>query len=264
MSDAENRNSMNIIITNNNINDWSHVYMGRAIEYINRTNRCSFCNGVGHNIRTCTDTRIADFEEECRLSKTFCEWTENPRNTFKEWLMEYYLVVDSQVVKAFAISKCNCRMYSNIDVIVDKIASYIYEDHEEIIDNSSLLEVYELLLSLQNPNSQEESNNINPDTTDTPDTPDKFNIATTIEEIDEQQGAEICECAICYEDDIPTKHRVTLNCKHQFCKDCFKGCLKSTPVYKDLPSCALCRADISTITVHSESVKSDFSDFIVL
>ena len=170
--DAENRNNMNIIITNNNINDWSHVYMGRAIEYINRTNRCSFCNGVGHDIRTCTDTRISDFEEECRLSKTFCEWTENPRNTFKEWLMEYYLVVDSQVVKAFAISKCNCRMYSNIDVIVDRVASYIYEDHEEIIDNSSLLEVYELLLSLQNPNSQE-SNNINPDTPDTPDPANK-------------------------------------------------------------------------------------------
>ena len=259
MSDAENRNNMNIIITNNNINDWSHVYMGRILNDINRTNRCSFCNGVGHNIRTCTDTRIADFEEECRLSKTFCEWTENPRNTFKEWLMEYYLVVDSQVVKAFAISKCNCRMYSNIDVIVDRIASYIYEDHEEIIDNSSLLEVYELLLSLQNPNSQEESNNINPDTTDTP---DKFNIATTIEEIDEQQGAEICECAICYEDGIPKKHSVTLNCKHQFCKDCFKGCLKSTPVYRDLPRCALCREDISAITIHDASVKSEFDEYL--
>jgi hypothetical protein len=256
--DAENRNNINTIITNNNNNDWSRAYMGRILNNINRSNRCSFCNGVGHNIRTCADTRITDFEEECRMSKTFCEWTENPRNTFKEWLTEYYLVIDSEVVKAFAISRCNCRMYSSIDVIIDRVASYIYQDNEEILDNSSLIEVYELLLSLQNPNRQEE-NSITDSFSN-----DKFPINTNVEEIDEQQGTEICECAICYEDNIPKKHQVTLNCKHQFCKDCFKGCLKSSPVYKDLPSCALCRADISEITVHSESVKSDFGDFIIL
>jgi hypothetical protein len=248
--DAENRNNINtIIITNNNINNYSSLYINNVLRNINRMNRCSFCNCIGHNIRTCADQRINDFEQECRLSKTFCEWTEDPRNTFKEWLMEYYLIVNSEVVKAFSVSRCNCRMYSNIDVIIDSVTSYIYQDQEEVLDNDSLQEVYNLLLSLQNPNRQ--VNEINSE---------KFNITTNVEKLEEQQCEEICECAICYEESIPKKHNVTLNCKHQFCKDCFKGCLKSTT--KDFPSCALCRADISEIKVHDESVKSEFDEFI--
>jgi hypothetical protein len=249
--DAENRNNINIIITRNNniVNDWPSAYMGRIFNHVNHINRCSFCDGVGHNIRTCTDTRISDFEEECRLSKTFCEMTLNPRDTFKDWLIEYYLIVDRKVVKAFAISKCNCRMYSTIDTIIANITNYIYEDQEET-DTGLIQEFYNLLQTHGN----EEVENLEDQ--------DKFNIATTIEALDEQQGQENCECAICYEDNIPKKHSVTLNCKHKFCKDCFKGCLKITPVYKDLPSCALCRADISSITVHSESVKSEFDDYL--
>ena len=257
--DAENRNNINIIITRNNniVNDWSHVYTGRIINDINHINRCSFCNGIGHNIRTCTDTRITEFEEECQLSKTFCEWTIDPRDTFKDWLMEYYLIVDREVVKAFAISKCNCRLYSNIDEILVNITNYIYEDQEEI--NTGLIqEFYNLLQTHGGEGEQDNEEEENIEATD------KFNIATTIEEIEEQQGAEICECAICYEDGIPKKHSVTLNCKHQFCKDCFKGCLKSTPVYRDLPRCALCREDISAITIHDASVKSEFDEYLLV
>ncbi len=252
--DAENRNNINIIITRNNtiVNDLPHVYTGRIINHINHINRCSFCNGFGHNIRTCTDTRITEFEEECQLSKTFCEWTIDSRNTFKDWLMEYYLVVDREVFKAFAISKCNCRLYSNIDEMLVNITNYIYGDQEET--NTGLIQEFYNLLQTHGNEVEEDEDEI----------PDKFNIATTIEALDEQKGAENCECAICYEDNIPKKHSVTLNCKHQFCKDCFKGCLKSTPVYKDLPSCALCRADISAITVHDESVKSEFNDYLLV
>jgi hypothetical protein len=254
--DAENRNNINIIITRNNniVNDWPRVYMGRIINDINginNINRCSFCNGVGHNIRTCTDTRIADFEEECRLSKTFCEMTLDPRDTFKDWLIEYYLIVDREVVKAFAIKKCNCRVHSTIDTIIANITNYIYEDQEET-DNGLIQEFYNLLQTHGNEVEEEEEVEVT----------DKFNIATTIEALDEQQGQENCECAICYEDNIPKKHSVTLNCQHKFCKDCFKGCLKSTAVYRDLPRCALCRADISAITVHDESVKSEFNDYL--
>ena len=253
--DAENRNNINIIITRNNniVNDWPQAYTGRIINHINHINRCSFCNGFGHNIRTCTDTRITEFEEECQLSKNFCEWTLDPRNTFKDWLMEYYLIVDREVVKAFAISKCNCRMYSTIDTIIANITNYIYGDQEEI-DTGLIQEFYNLLQTHGNEESNEVEENL--------EIPDKFNITTTIEQIDEQKGAEKCECAICYEDNIPKKHSVTLNCQHQFCKDCFKGCLKSTPVYRDFPRCALCREDINSITVHDESIKSEFDDYL--
>jgi hypothetical protein len=255
--DAENRNNINIIITRNNniVNDWPRVYMGRIINHINginNPNRCSFCNGVGHNIRTCNDTRIAEFEEECQLSKSVCELTLDPRDTFKDWLMEYYLIVDREVVKAFAIRKCNCRMYSNIDEILVNITNYIYEDQQDV--NTGLIQEFYNLLQTHSEQDNEEEENI--------EATDKFNIATTIEEIEEEKGEEICECAICYEDGISKKHSVTLNCKHQFCKDCFKGCLKSTAVYKDLPTCALCRADISAITVHSKSVKGEFDDYL--
>lgn len=254
--DAENRNNINFatITYSNNNNDWSRAYTGRIINYINHINRCSFCNGIGHNIRTCTDTRITEFEEECQLSKTFSEWTLDPRNTFKDWLMEYYLIVDREVVKAFAISKCNCRLYSNIDEILVNITNYIYEDQEEI--NTGLIQEFYNLLQTHGDQDNEEEENL--------EATDKFNIATTIAQIDEQEGEENCECAICYEDGIPKKHKVTLNCQHQFCKDCFKGCLKSTPVYKDLPTCALCRADISAITVHDASVKAEFDEYLLV
>jgi hypothetical protein len=171
--------------------------------------------------------------------------------------MEYYLIVDREVVKAFAIRKCNCRMNSNIDEILVNITNYIYEDQQDI--NTGLIQEFYNLLQThghEGEEGEEEEEKI--------EATDKFNIATTIEQIDEQQGAENCECAICYEDGIPKKHSVTLNCNHKFCKDCFKGCLKSTPVYKDLPTCALCRADISAITVHDESVKSELDDYLLV
>jgi hypothetical protein len=144
-------------------------------------------------------------------------------------------------------------LYSNIDEILVNITNYIYGDQEEV--NTGLIQEFYNLLQTHSEQDNEEENL---------ETTDKFNIATTIEQIDEQQGAEICECSICYEDGIQKKHSVTLNCKHQFCKDCFKGCLKSTPVYKDLPTCALCRADISSITIHDESVKSEFDDYLLV
>ena len=267
---AENRNNINIIITNNIINDWPRAYMGRFINHINdinNANRCSFCNGTGHNIRTCTDTRITDFEEECRMSKSFCEWTENPHNTFKEWLMEYYLVIGSEVVKAFAVSKCNCRVSSNIDVVIDSVTSYIYEDQNEdedqteedqneedqteALDEVSIfdMEAVVTLLSMQESSSNRERT-------------DKFNIIATVKTGDAVKMDEVCDCSICFEDDLREKNFVALNCQHKFCKDCFKGSLKNTPNYKDLPTCALCRADISAITVHDENVKNELTDLI--
>ena len=260
--DAENRNNINIIITHNNINDYPSLYINRVIHHINRISRCSFCNCIGHNIRTCTDTRITDFEQECRMSKSFCEWTEEPRNTFKEWLMEYYLVADSEVVKAFAVSRCSCRMYSNIDIIIDSVTSYIYEDQNEdedqteedqneALDEVSIfdMEAVVTLLSMQESSSNRERT-------------DKFNIIATVKTGDAVKMDEVCDCSICFEDDLREKNFVALNCQHKFCKACFKGSLKNTPNYKDLPTCALCRADISAITVHDENVKNELTDLI--
>ena len=128
----------------------------------------------------------------------------------------------------------------------------MYEEEEEVLDNNSLQEVYNLLLSIQNPNIQvnEGETIINSE---------KFNITRNLEKLDDEDQT-LCECAICYEDNIVKKHSVTLNCKHEFCKDCFKGCLKNAK--NVLPTCALCRGDINTITLYDESVNSEFDDYL--
>jgi hypothetical protein len=256
---AENRNNINNIVNIYQRVNYPRVFMGRIMNEIHRTSRCSFCNDIGHNIRTCTDIRITDFENDCRMSKVLSDLSNNSNNTFKQWLMDYYLDIDREVVKAFSISKCNCRVNSNVDIIIDRITRYIYEEPEETLDYIAFPAIPELVDYTMDTNMSILSlyDSINTDRTD------KFNITTNIETIDEKQSEEICECVICYEDGLQRKNIVTLNCQHKFCKDCVKGCLKNTPVYKDLPRCALCRADISEITIYDESVKVELSDLIV-
>ena len=196
--DPENRSAIN------NFLDMRRVQVN--INQLLLNNTCSFCGVAGHNIRTCNDSRITDFELECMNAKTLCSIFVEPVNSFKLWLIDYYLDgINGTLVKAFAIRKCHCRISTTPDILIQRIISYFYDD------------VFE-------------------------------------EEED--------ECAICYEDAIPQTNSVTLNCNHEFCKDCFIGCLKNTPSYKELPSCALCRGDINTITVYSESVKGELDDYL--
>ena len=258
--DAENRNNINNYPVNN--------YPRNNVVIQNRIIRCSFCNCYGHTITSCNDSRISDFEAECQMSKAYCEWTENPRGTFKEWLMAYAIEVDVFIVRAFAIRKCNCRANLVIDVLIDGIVNYMYDDPEANIssilfpdilteDENTFytdLQAIMSLLFLQNEDVNSNNSIINENR-------NRFNITAIVEPIDEEQGAEICDCAICYEDAMPKKNFVTLNCQHQFCKDCFKSSVENTPQNKYLATCALCRADISTIRVHDESIKEELAEF---
>jgi hypothetical protein len=145
-----------------------------------------------------------------------------------------------------------------IDILIDGIVTYMYDDEEPNVasilfpdiltqDANTFytdLEAMMSLLSLQNDNNS------------------RFNITAIVEQIDLKQGDEICECAICYDDVLPKKNFVILNCQHQFCKDCFKSSVKNTPYNKYMPTCALCRADVTEITIHDESVKDELADFI--
>ena len=254
--DAENRNNINNYPVNN--------YSRNNVVIQNHIIKCSFCNCYGHNITSCNDSRITDFERECQMSKAFCEWTENPRTTFKEWLIAYAIEVDVFIVRAFAISKCHCRSNLVIDILIDGIVTYMYDDEEPNVasilfpdilaqDETTFytdLEAIMSLLFLQN----EDINSSNISET-------RFNITAIVEQIDEKQGAEICDCAICYEESVPKKNFVTLNCQHQFCKDCFKSSVKNTPYNKYIPTCALCRGDITEIKIHDESIKDELAEF---
>jgi hypothetical protein len=243
---AENRNM------NNNFLDMGRIQMNMNQLLLNNT--CSFCGDTGHNIRTCNDSRIINFELECVDAKTLCSMFVEPINCFKLWLIDYYLDGNNgTLVKAFAIRRCRCRISTNIDIMIDRIISYFYENQEND-ENDYFIpfpQIFESIFA--------ESDTLDEEPTR------KFNIGINKiidQNENEDESQDHCECAICYEDAIPQTNSVTLNCNHKFCKDCFKGCLKNTPSHKHVPSCALCRADVNTIIVYSESVKDEFDDYL--
>jgi hypothetical protein len=235
--DPENRNAIN------NFLDMRRVQVN--VNQLLLNNSCSFCGVAGHNIRTCNDSRITDFELECMNAKTLCSIFVEPVNCFRLWLIDYYLDgTNGTLVKAFAIRKCNCRISTMSDIMIERIISYFYDD---VFEEDDIFIPFPPIF--ENTLTEEPAR--------------KFNIV--INTIIDQNGDEPqnhCECAICYEDAILQTNSVTLNCNHAFCKDCLIGCFKNTPSYKEVPSCALCRADISSITVYSENVKSELDDYL--
>jgi hypothetical protein len=241
---AENRNSLS-----------QPRFMTRVRNIISGNRRCSFCNETGHNITSCTDHRLACFRDLCILNKGLCYLTNEPRRNFKQWLMNYYIEY-SEIVKAFAISKCGCRLNSSPEFIIEKITSHIFEEEEVLpdyipIEGDNIAVQALLLLSLAGYENNRNKNNRN-----------KFTINTNIQPLDSDKAEEICECAICYEDELKEKNFITLNCSHKFCKDCFKGSLEHVPLSQEVPTCALCRTEISSIVVHEESVKNELNELI--
>ena len=255
--DAENRNNRFVcpLLTSNGLNN----YLSTNINHINY---CSFCDSNEHNVTNCNNHRIKDFYNVCLMHKLLISHLEeNPRSVFKGWLIDRYLHGDESLLRAFAYRLCNCRLANNIYIIFEKITNYYYEDvntnpfnYASYINDYNLLSPVSLHLISVVLSSDYHNNTTNNTTT-------KFNITINIQE---QVGDDICECGICYEDGIPKKHQVTLNCKHQICKDCFKGCLKNTTTRREFPTCAFCRANISEITLHSEEVKSEFDEYLTV
>jgi hypothetical protein len=238
---AENRNSLS-----------QPRFMTRVRNIISRNRRCSFCNETGHNILTCNDNRLTNFKHLCILQKGIFYLTNNARFYFKQWLMNYY-IQNSEIVKAFAISKCNCRLNTLPEFIIEQITNYIFEDREEplpdyipLIEGHNIAAQALILLSLEGYANNRRS---------------KFIINTNIQPLDVVKSEEICECSICYGDELREKNFISLNCNHKFCKDCFKGSLEHT-LLSQIPTCALCRTEISSIKVHDESVKNDLDELI--
>ena len=92
-------------------------------------------------------------------------------------------------------------------------------------------------------------------------TNNKYNIALTVLEVGQ---AEVCECAICLNDEISSSDIVRLNCEHQFCGDCVISTLKTHKKSSGLePRCALCRTDISEIKTNNAEVQSKIQEYCV-
>ena len=217
---------------------------------------CSFCRESGHNIRNCNNEQIINFGNECEIKKHLCDLTAESKNNFKEWLIRYYLsAAGCEVVRAYAISKCGCRLQTNIDIIIEKIidkmypADYIEEEIIPVNQDDAMLAVRFLrFLRYYSPLVPEEPNQ-------------SFNIAGKVVLLDENKTEEICDCAICYEEELQMKNFVTLNCQHKFCKDCLKNSFKSV---QRVPTCALCRAEITNIIVHNDNIKDEFKELMNL
>jgi hypothetical protein len=243
---SENRSSASIV---NNLIPGSRLNNLRSI-----ARHCSFCGGQGHNIRNCNNEQIIIFGNECQIKKNFCDLTAYSKYNFKEWLISYYLsAAGCEVVRAYAISKCGCRLNSNIDTIIEKIIDkmypedYIEEDIIPVNQDDAILNVRFLrFLRYYSSMVPEESNQT-------------FNITGKVVLLDENKLEELCDCAICYEEKLQIKNFVTLNCQHKFCKDCLKNSFKSA---QRVPTCALCRAEITNIIVHNDNIKDEFKELM--
>ena len=263
----------------------------------NLIRRCSFCKHISHNILTCNDSRLIEFENLCSIKK--CSLTIlNIRNNnnysifqFKQWLCSYYLE-NEMLVKSFAISRCGAISRNNISICVDKITDYIYENNEtsesefiSLLDNNdnniinnihndndnNIITSIESLLILYN-NTQTNNNN----QVDTAHIDrdilisyilfreqniiqkTKYNITLSTNNLqDINELNKICECSICYEDNLNEINFVKLNCNHEFCKDCLIQVIKKCNT-NNKPCCALCRSKILSIETKSEYIKDEF------
>jgi len=87
----------------------------------------------------------------------------------------------------------------------------------------------------------------------------KYNIALTKLE---EEKVDVCECAICLNDEISSSDIVRLNCEHQFCGDCIISTLKTHKKTSEFePRCALCRTDISEIKTNNADVQSKIQEY---
>ena len=86
----------------------------------------------------------------------------------------------------------------------------------------------------------------------------KYNISPLLVQQQEKEGVE--ECAICYEFKS-TIVLVKLNCSHVFCGECIKGTLKAHNNMYCSPTCALCRAPITSFSVKNPEIFNLVSEY---
>jgi hypothetical protein len=70
----------------------------------------------------------------------------------------------------------------------------------------------------------------------------------------------LCECAICYDTKIGND-LVTLNCNHAFCGECVVGIIKNNNKVI-VPSCALCRENIKSITYSDTNFENEMMEYV--
>lgn len=256
---------------------------------------CSFCRNPGHNISTCNDERLFQFEQTCINRYRLI----NSHDNFKDWLLQYSIDIPN-TIKAYAVRFCSCSMRTYIHVCVESIARRIRRLLIDIpADNSQQEQSQQVSESELNQNNIEERNiggellnQFSPEDIRNMDIRlllnlvhngtlhprdilismmfidminqinnsnvqnRKFNIERRIIECSHSENS---DCNICYENYEKEKF-VKLNCGHEFCKDCMKQSLKN--VITDSPQCAFCRSEIKNFELSNQAVSDEFNELI--
>ena len=241
-----------------NLNTTNRIRIRRhMIHHIIHDRHCDFCGSRDHYIRRCNDTRILDFKHLC--ISTMLTHTDQD---FKNWLINYQNDY-GEVVKAFALSRCNWTTSDNLHSMLDKIIMYIKEEITPPdlirIESGSNTNYREILSNI----SVGLSNILRKEIIQTSSTENErllrlglnnhlINQLNIIPIFKIDSDAENkCDCAICLEDDLREKEFVTLNCSHKFCKNCFNNHLSHAHLSQS--KCALCRETILSIIIYEDS-----------
>ena len=246
---------------------------------------CSFCRNTGHNISTCNDVRLAEFEQLCVTRKASLGIA-----VFRNWLLDYSLEFPS-ITRAYAIRYCGCNirnyMHECVSHIIERINSlnvtaHVNSNAEHSTEFNQRLRrseenVLEELRQSNGHRSRENLANINLQNNisrrhliaaveifrhfinsvyEEAIQNRKFNIQTNVVECSQTNT---CECDICYESKLKPEF-VRLNCGHEFCKDCIKQSLKN--VRTTNPQCAFCRSEIVNMELTSQDIRNEFNDII--
>jgi len=254
---------------------------------IRRQQCCSFCRQPGHNLTTCNSNRLREFEAICasQVLQT------NTQDDLKNWLCQNYMS-DHLLIKAFAIKKFRVTTRTSIDNCIDLITQYIFATYKnnneniEIIEHENqfendLMTFIEELSTIREEEIQENrriseiqqframenmlmremfiammSRLVNRTLIDEN---NKFQIVSTVNNNENEDISQLCECNICY-DEKELKNYVKLGCKHEFCKDCVINTMKTSNNNK--LCCAFCRTEVSKIESRTKQVKNEIDNYI--
>ena len=255
---------------------------------------CSFCRRSGHNILTCNDTQLSNFELMCinNISNTTSEI--NIESSFRNFLLSECLYYQN-LVKSFAIRYCRASSRGNIGMYIENIIqdfkpimeyrriqlSIIQNTSEQLLNppvqtlpihqisrpEEPLSPYYQSFINNPHRNQitsiaysllfMEMIMSIHDEANTNINLNKKFNINTKICEC---KIVENCDCNICYET-IENKNFIKLNCGHEFCKSCIKKTLENEK--KNNPSCAFCRAEINEFEISNNEIREEFNGLIV-
>jgi len=242
-----------------------------------RTSRCcSHCGEEGHTIRSCNDDRIREFETEC--ARRVQHYT---NEEFIEFLNTEF-ETEPTLIRAFAMKKCRATSRTRKEELVRSISEYIHrtyvygardiydaftghsafsEREEQDETDAESLEVTDIMVrsmsyalmremliyTLMN-NIRDEPNN------------NKLNIISSVNNDENEDINQLCECGICYEEKKVAEH-VKLNCNHEFCKDCIINTIKSRQNANNI-CCAFCRTEVKSVESRTNEVKAKLGEYI--